>query len=482
MTFLFLCTLLLLLAHVGEGSEKQKQQQPSLTADRGSRDGANTLLHMLMDPSKDKDSGNFNFNFVFSPAHTDAAERRHFKAIKKHACGSMQALLDFQYCNFQPLQQMQQQHQQRPRRPELFSKHVLLSHLRGKNMVIMGDSMGLQLFYSLDASLHSERTSINLTLSRPKNKYHIDRGVATYQHHNATLQYLLAPTVKAALPLLQAGALRRADVLLVAICAWYKPGQIPRPFPPDLARATDIYNSSVHELRAAIASASAAAAAASAGAAAGAGAAAAVDHTPVRVIWQLSPHAGPANEDRFKHLLGTTTSGSGKLQPPNASFWDQFPHEAEWVAGFNSVLRGVARGRGDRVLDLHSVSAQLLGAAQTLRTSLLAEEKEEGGDSGGGSAVLRALLNNASHCLLPDLSSSPSPSSPSSSSEHRDRDSDGDSDGDRDRDSAVTPQQEVRAPAAYTALTVHSDSLHYCQGGLFRAAGLALQTLLGRLA
>ena len=389
------------------------------------RDSPARLL--IQEPNHDVVSE--DFDFIRSHTLADNTERKDFKTIKLYRCVSTDALIDFQY-SYQP-------HRGRGGEglgieavsvPEFFSKHALLTHLRNKTLAIMGDSLGLQLFYSLDASLMSERSSINLTLSRPKNQYHLDRGVANYEHYNASLHYYQAPTHRQAISLVLSGSLLHIDILLITIGAWYKPGF--QHSPRNLTAATERYDFAVHTLRAAITkqqqhrkkqqqpqplsentdttSASSL-----------------LPCQSLRVLWQLNAHMGPIDDDRYKHLA----------KHNDGAFWDQFPIEAEWVPIFNTVLRKVSREHSDTVLDTYTISKQLL---RHKKDAVLADHWSKNHQS-------FSVFNAGGAASEGNISSSSSSSSPLSIS---------------------------------TSLKVHADSLHYCQGGVFRAVALLLQKLL----
>lgn len=337
-----------------------------------------------------------NFDFMFNPTLTDEAERNNFKAIKTfHRCKCIDSVMDFQYAH--------QQHKAGgdviDKSAELFSKHALLSHLRDKTFAIMGDSLGLQMFYSLDASLLSERSSTNHTLARPKNKYQLSRGISFYQQYNASLQFFHIPTILQATSFLLSETFQEVDILLIVMGAWYKPGfqnYIPR---LNLTEATEDYNVSITELRAIISNQRTAPPPPTPS---GDSDKVTSVQRPLQVLWQLNTHMGPSDDERYKHLAGHY----------NGSFWDEFPIEAEWVPIFNDVIRKVAGMHGDTILDTYTISKQLIRHANALRQS---------------------------------WRNSPSPSS---------------------------------SFPYFSCLKVHSDSLHYCQGGVFRASALLLQKVL----
>lgn len=373
------------------------------------------LLDHNSDPHQAINSNSNDFKFILS--HADDAEIKNFKAIKKHGCKSIEMLMEFQYA-YQP----HNPHKYRgwgggaapSQPPEFFSKHILLSHLRNKTFTIMGDSLGLQMFYSLDASLMSERSSFSHTLKRPKNKYHLFHGVCTYLGYNATLQYLSAPTYEEARPFFGSEYFLLTDVLLIVMGAWYKPGfpnshSPTSSFPSNLTEASELYSSIIIELRATIAAAvqqrmqmpTAAAA-----------------RPPLRVIWQLNTHTGPSDHHHYK-LLANSSDGQ---------FWDQFSHEAQWVLVYNAAIRRVAHAYRDWVLDTYTISKQLLRHVNALRTS----------------------PPTLSQVVYPNFNYSSESFHLSSAS------------------ASSVPAGQVQ---------VHSDALHYCQGGVFRAAAFLLQKL-----
>ena len=379
-------------------------------------------------------------SFVLLPAAAGPEERRGFKRISKHTCSrdNVDHLLDWQYSpctthshthshthnhdHDHSQSQSQSQSQSWDRVNErvseklvLFSPHKFLTPLTNKSLTVVGDSLGLQLFYSLDAVLFPLRSSRNHSLTRPKSTYHLARGDHYYRQYNATLTYVLAPTFSLAHDVLT-HSLTHTDVLLIAVGAWYKPGFLDRRNPPNLTKATEFFDSAMRTFRHSLTHT--------------------LTHdgtTTQRVIWQLCTHMGPSDDERYKSLALHT----------NGSFWDTFPHEAEWVSFFNQRIRQVSAEYGDSVLDLYTVSKQLLHHASALRNNKKFASARGAASSGGkGGSVWSSLIpewaktsNSYTTALLYPFNNFPD-------------------------------------------LQVHVDSLHFCQGGVFRAAGVLLQQLL----
>jgi hypothetical protein len=113
------------------------------------------------------------------------------------------------------------------------------------------------------------------------------------------------------------------------------------------------------------------------------------------------PHVGPVDE---LQAAGQSTVPDFK----DGAAWGDPSMDAEWVYDFNIVLRAVSQLYGDVVLDLHTVSIQLLRYISEKRNVL---------GSGRGAHVS-------------------------------------------------------------SSIQVHSDAMHYCAGGLFRASNLLLYHLL----
>jgi hypothetical protein len=113
------------------------------------------------------------------------------------------------------------------------------------------------------------------------------------------------------------------------------------------------------------------------------------------------------------------------------------------VSFFNQRIRQVSAEYGDSVLDLYTVSKQLLHHASTLRNKKkLAGARGAASSGGKGGSVWSSLIpewaktsNSYTTALLYPFNNFPD-------------------------------------------LQVHVDSLHFCQGGVFRAAGVLLQQLL----
>lgn len=385
-------------------------------------------IHQAVQQSEQHDK----FDFVISPENSADDERKIYASIGKHDCGkqNIKRLLDLQYYS----------HGDDPSLAphEFFSKHTFLSHLRNKTVVILGDSLGLQMFYSLDAALISERTSISIKRLRPKNSYNLNRGVLTYEKYNASLIYRLGNTFEDAEPILNSSSLASADLLQVAIGAWYKPGFRRPRAPPNLTAASAEFHSSMRRFRDELSRRQERRAE--------------TGGKPLRVIWQLSTRMGPSDDERFKHV----SHGHG-----NGSFWDQCPHEAEWVPVYNELVREVAAEHGDGVLDTYSVSRRLLQCAMALRWHSRAEEGLAGpGEEPPHAAAALSQLRQAAQSLMHGAGAGAGAASSEGVNLTQPRDS---------------PWQ------SYADLRVHSDSLHFCQGGVFRAAGLVLQKLLGRI-
>lgn len=204
-------------------------------------------------------------------------------------------------------------------------------------------------------------------------------------------------------------------MLLIAVGAWYKPGFLDRRNPPNLTKATEFFDSEMRTFRHSLTHS--------------------LTHdgtTTQRVIWQLCTHMGPSDDERYKSLALHT----------NGSFWDTFP-EAEWVSFFNQRIRQVSAEYGDSVLDLYTVSKQLLHHASTLRNNeKLAGARGAASSGGKGGSVWSSLITNRAK-------------------------------------TANSYTTALLYPFNnFPDLQVHVDSLHFCQGGVFRAAGVLLQQLL----
>ena len=309
---------------------------------------------------------------------------------------------------------------------EYFSKHKFLSSLRNIRFVVMGDSLGLQLYYSLLALCHNEVSSFKYTLARPKNKYHINRGVATAKSYNATLEYVLARTTEDAKEFVMSNDFLHVKAILISIGAWYKPGFLDRRARYNLTRDSEFYQDAMRELRSEISQRQLLSANST------------KDITPLKVIWQLCSHMGPSDDKRFQNL---STIDKGL-------FWDTFPYEAEWVPSYNRVLRKIASQYCDSVLDVYTISREFILHANALRSIYSSKVPSKYNstdifpqpfhtvDSKTGDRTLYANIEDYYKSVITVIS-------PNSTS--------------------------------YAAIRVHSDSLHYCQGGVHRAAALLLQ-------
>lgn len=219
------------------------------------------------------------------------------------------------------------------------------------------------------------------------------------------------------------------------------------------------------------------------------------------VVWALKPHHGP-----FDDLVAASVpdyrdddqNTTRRVNKPHyeGRLWDgDADYEAGWVAPVNTLLRALAREHGDAVLDLHSLSTQLLryvgsggrgpGAETRRAYDQMAREPRGGGggrgrdtdmDTGVPAAATRVAASGSGWRRWWEgwlgwgwtWRSSTTVTAVNDSGSH----GGGGSDSSR-RLHASSPTPPWSPPPQ-----VHADSCHYCAGGLFRAASLLLEDLL----
>ena len=340
---------------------------------------------------------------------------------------------------------------------ESFNASAFYELLHGRTLVVIGDSLGEQLYHALIFELR------HLVI---KEKTHNGNGtMLTYSFTTGVPDVMPYPKLNAAVREYRSSGgvgatptrvlwckdpmpspwhgrdvdfyctrpmLQQADLVLLAIGAHFKPPDNLQGLPAyytwlDTKSAPEFLQQA-EELRAWLHT-----------------------HNPhARVIWRLDAHVGPIDEynalhfrqgGRDYHSLLTrhaSDSGSGHV-------WDQhFNRSAAWVSAFNSIKRAVARANEDYVLN-HEELSRLLLKHQADRSAerLLSTGAAAAGSAGSAAAAAADSAGSAA---------------------------------------AGSGDQFDEAARQRYWTRIHYDSLHYCAGGLFRAGNLLLLGVLKHMA
>lgn len=306
---------------------------------------------------------------------------------------------------------------------QVFNAHQFLSLIRNKTFVIVGDSLGMQLFSALETDLNPYATrGFNGNGTHRFFEYYpngkpmmeefprVNAAFRWYDDYNATIFYCKDGLIE---PLRYYNTARyctdmsirmaaRGGILLIVAGAWYKPffefkgnyTESMRVQSTEWARILYTFRRYVAEhLKHATPKG---------------------EHVDAQVIWRLNSHTGPVDE--YNLQFGTT---GHKFDHMDGLFWDKHPVEAQWVSHYNALTRGIARLYGDYILDHYTISKEMIK---------FENEREE-------IAMNKSIFH------------------------------------------PITDPKDFR-PNEFRRTRLHADSLHYCAGGLFRAGNILLHKLI----
>ncbi|RYY81350.1 hypothetical protein EON63_15610 [archaeon] len=221
-----------------------------------------------------------------------------------------------------------------------YGKKFLTQH-RNKTILVVGDSLGKQLYQEFITSLYPYQTELkssqNWTAKVSNfNEVHIE---TYYGDYNVTLIGVADPYMEFFQHKTTPG---RLDLIIFGVGYWFKPMFMRRSNPnttyyehlemmiPYFKQSLQVARRKAKQL-----------------------------NPDVKVVWRLMSHVGLCDEiDFFPQYFANTTEKEHEYT--NGLFWSNVTLEATWVPRYNAVIREVAEEHCDLLLDAYTISHKYL--------------------------------------------------------------------------------------------------------------------------
>lgn len=260
---------------------------------------------------------------------------------------------------------------ERALQPVGFDAHYFLNMLRGKTLAILGDSLGRQLFHSLDHDLIEFETEvINGNGTHSTNTYICKKAIKwcgfveplrnryyaasrVYGKYNVTLKYCNDPFLQA-LRFQRGGNFEfcgakamQADYVLLATGPWFKPrGEELFEYREHMLRREKLLSISVHLARRNLAE----------------------KNPTVKVMWMNIAHVGRIDEYNAMGMNDpkkccpekTVMNKDCCYQYKSGMLWSNLSMCVEWVHRFNRIIDSVSVAFKDPLIDWFSLSLQYI--------------------------------------------------------------------------------------------------------------------------
>jgi hypothetical protein len=277
-----------------------------------------------------------------------------------------------------------------------FRVDKFLSLLRGKSIGIIGDSIALQMYQDLRASLVCEESYSHegngVVTTYKYNAYkwpgpnHDVGGIRRYGKYNASMYFCYDPLME-----LQKHQFRyefcgvpclRSDIIVFGIGHWFKPwlnnglyrqynnysDLIAKTSESNIASLTTAMNYALNQSKL---------------------------HNPkAHIIWRLIPHLGNIDEVNFDSRGKDPIS----MMHHNGSFWRDVAAEPAWAKLYNQVIISFAQQHNHSVLDWYTASHLAIEYYKSIGLSTHIDSQHY--CSGGFPYLANALLQNALIKLL----------------------------------------------------------------------------------
>lgn len=247
----------------------------------------------------------------------------------------------------------------------LFRASTFLEKIRHRQLAFYGDSIGRQIFLDLVAELSAHQTDFAFLHTSNMSATHFNSTATAYLSHahrlyskrryeafNATILYFDDGRADGFHERTRDGVyhawddeLRRSDVVVVGIGAWFKPWFYPKlnagDYYDDMRLKRQMLNSSMWRMRETFRR----------------------EMPHARIIWRLNAHVGNIDEmptlERI-HNRRFDTSTRGPFRHSNGVLWSNVSLGGVWPMYYNELYAPIAEHFGDSVLDYWHISVRYL--------------------------------------------------------------------------------------------------------------------------